>query len=296
MARRLLPSPIANRCLIGMATETDEAYRRRSGRTRLNVGTLGVLIVTAMALGGCGSAAPQTTSTAPATASPRSIAVESATPGTTPLPSGLKSAETAAVDWAQLASRALTIPPLDSDGVCPTSPRETVTAPALNNFAQTPAWGRDPFFVIPGKGATGLAVLMGDDRMQLWVSNAYHGAMLIRAKRIDSPSPLVFGDVLTQSGTTDSWYSQSGPPKVVSVDMGIPRTGSATIGGNLVPTWDRLQLPDGTGLRPGSRSPQLEGVGWRLFSFLQSPDGPGCYGYQVDIPAGTRLLVVQVPK
>lgn len=196
--------------------------------------------------------------------------------------------------WDALWARALSLPEMGSDGVCPTSPRQTLEVSALNDSMRTVVHGKDPAYVVPGLEAGGMADIIGRDRVQLMISPAYHGAILVRGKRLDTRSPIAFGETLQLDGTTDGWYSTTGRPKAIGVPQDTPHTGTATFDGHIEPTWNALRLPAGTGIRPGTTQPPWQGEGWRLFSWLQDPTATGCYALQLDGPSLGIVVVFQI--
>ncbi|HYS29337.1 MAG TPA: hypothetical protein VEQ12_07525 [Candidatus Limnocylindria bacterium] len=196
--------------------------------------------------------------------------------------------------WDALLARTLSLPQMGSDGVCPTSPRQTLEVSALDNGMRTVAHGKDPAYVVPGAEAGGMPDIIGRDRVQLLISPAYHGALLVRGMRLDTRSSIGFGETLQLDGTTDGWYSATGRPKAIGVPQDTPHTATATFDGHIEPTWNALRLPAGTGIRPGSTQPPWQGEGWRLFSWLQDPTATGCYALQLDGPNLGIVVVFQI--
>jgi hypothetical protein len=126
-------------------------------------------------------------------------------------------------------------------------------------------------------------------RFFLFVGPSDHGKLLVRGSRLNDASRLGFAQPaeLTDPGTPPD---PGRSPVATDLQMDFEHTGTGTIDGHLVATFDRLHLPAGAGAAEGF--PPLTGTGWRLFSWTQPPPGPGCYAYQVDGSSFSKVVVV----
>jgi len=154
---------------------------------------------------------------------------------------------------------------MPSDGLCPQSKAQSISASRLTDVVSTRVRGEEPVYLLepgPWAGITYRAELASPNRVFLFVSPQYRGQILVRGKRLNDGARLVFGEPveLRDPGTPPD----PGRPAVPeAIQMEIQRVGTAQIDGHNVAAFSELRLPAGEGqpLQHPSLAPQLTGQG-----------------------------------